>query len=156
MRVEAVVILMLGLLVAGLVSAEPRERGRGESARHPERDEERMLRQPKPLPGRGVTRAERVDPAVRHFWSDRCVRQRRFGLPHTGDCDHPAYSGGGYGGVYDYRGRRPYSPYRPRAFYDYPRGGSIHIERDRRRFEWRPTAPSHVRGGSYGRRGDSW
>jgi len=33
------------------------------------------------------------------YWSKKCIRQRRSSLGslgHTGDCDHPAYSGGYY------------------------------------------------------------
>jgi hypothetical protein len=150
MRLEALALLMPVLLVASLVSAEPRESGRGDSSRHPEAEMERSTPRFDHRPDRGINRAESLDPAVRQFWSERCVRQRRFGLPHTGDCDHPAYSGSGYGGGYGYRRYPGYKPYGPRTIYEHPRGGAIIIERDRlRRFEQRPPAPSHLRGGEY-------
>ncbi|WP_200236413.1 hypothetical protein [Thiohalocapsa halophila] len=43
------------------------------------------------------TLMEAVDPAVRQYWSNKCVQQRARGWGHTGDCNHPAYSGSGYG-----------------------------------------------------------
>jgi hypothetical protein len=43
------------------------------------------------------TLQEQIDPAVRHYWSERCVQQRARGWGHTGDCKHPPYSGAGYG-----------------------------------------------------------
>jgi hypothetical protein len=36
-----------------------------------------------------------ADPAERQYWSDRCVQQRARGWGHTGDCESPAYHGGG-------------------------------------------------------------
>jgi hypothetical protein len=36
-----------------------------------------------------------TDPAVRQYWSDRCVQQRARGWGHTGDCESPVYHGGG-------------------------------------------------------------
>lgn len=36
-----------------------------------------------------------ANPAVRQYWSDRCVQQRARGWGHTGDCESPAYHGGG-------------------------------------------------------------
>ncbi len=43
------------------------------------------------------TLQEEIDPAVRQYWSSKCVQQRERGWGHTGDCTHPAYSGSGYG-----------------------------------------------------------
>ena len=67
------------------------------------------------------TLQEQVDPAVRQFWSDKCVNQRASGRSHSMDCDHPAYSGGGYGWVDPYR----YPRYRP----SYPGGNTLIINR---------------------------
>jgi hypothetical protein len=69
-----------------------------------------------------LTAAERRDPAVRQYWSDRCVQQRARGWGQTADCDNPAYSGGYRPGYRDYR--RGYDPwdYGPR-YDDYGRYG---------------------------------
>jgi hypothetical protein len=127
-----VILLLLSILVlgAGQASAEPRGSGRGETARHPQHEVE-VPDQDRDYPrhrdrDRDLSRAERLDPAVRQFWSERCVRQRRFGLPHTRDCDNPAYSGGGFG----YPVMRPYGGHGPHP--RPPRGGRIIIERDDR------------------------
>ena len=45
----------------------------------------------------GPTVMEAIDPAVRQYWSNKCLQQRARGWGHTGDCNHPAYSGSGYG-----------------------------------------------------------
>jgi len=68
-----------------------------------------------------ATLQEQVDPAVRQFWSDRCVNQRASGRSHSGDCNHPAYSGAGYGWVDPYR----YPEYRP----VYPGANTVIINR---------------------------
>ena len=137
MRLLDLCVLSSMMLVFGPVSADPRERGAGDTDRHPDRTE-----RPEPrhsaVPDRGRTRAERVDPAVRQFWSDRCVNQRRFGTPHTGDCDNPAYSGGGYGRGYGYPPYPPYGTYEQRPYR--PRGGAVIIEREDRRSGRRPAA----------------
>jgi hypothetical protein len=41
--------------------------------------------------------AEPRDPAYRQYWSDGCRRERAFGYTSSPDCQHPAYSGWGYG-----------------------------------------------------------
>jgi len=41
--------------------------------------------------------AEPRDPAYRQFWSDGCRREREFGYTSSPNCQHPAYSGWGYG-----------------------------------------------------------
>lgn len=97
-------LIALGLCaVLQTAGADPRQIGGEDTARHPlrallemepdeaeltdEEDAERWRRDPDPVP-------EPVsDPAVEHFWSERCVQQRRYGLPHTKDCDNPAYTG---------------------------------------------------------------
>ncbi len=72
------------------------------------------------------TLLEDIDPAVRQYWSQKCVQQRARGWGHTGDCNHPAYSGGYDGRAplvvpYDPRGRgypsriHPEGPYRLQA-----------------------------------------
>jgi hypothetical protein len=96
MRTDRFLVLVSLVVATALASAEPRNSGHGDRSRHPEEATE-----PPPTGFGAVTRpdrtaAERVDPAIRRFWSDRCVNQRRHGLPHTGDCDNPAYSGGAY------------------------------------------------------------
>lgn len=67
------------------------------------------------------TLQEQVDPAIRQFWTDRCVDQRAASQSHTRDCDNPAYSGGGYGwgDPYSYPGYRP----------SYPGGNTVIINR---------------------------
>ncbi len=124
-------LLSMIALGSGQASAEPRGSGRGDTARHPQHEVE-VPDQDQDYPrhqdrDRDLTRAERLDPAVRQFWSERCVRQRRFGLPHTRDCDNPAYSGGGFG----YPVMRPYGGHGPRPGPSH--GGPIIIERDDRR-----------------------
>lgn len=85
-----------------------------------------------------------IDPAVQQFWSERCVQQRRAGLPHTKDCDNPAYTGGAaparpypyrpYGRGDDWRVQRPYLPYRPAPTREYalPPSGSFRLPAEMR------------------------
>ncbi|HBG96928.1 MAG TPA: hypothetical protein DDY14_16735 [Chromatiaceae bacterium] len=35
-----------------------------------------------------------TDPALRQYWSNRCMQQPVRGWGHTGDCESPAYHGG--------------------------------------------------------------
>ena len=65
----------------------------------------------------GRTLQEQIDPAVRQYWSDKCVQQRARGWGHTGDCRHPAYSGAGSPPVILVPYGYPTSPYanEPRA-----------------------------------------
>ncbi len=130
MRFLLLFLLSAVVLIADPVFSEPRGSGRGETARHPQHEVE-VPDQDQDYPrhrdrDRDLTPAEQWDPAVRQFWSERCVRQRRFGLPHTRDCDNPAYSGGGFG----YPVMRPYGGHGPRP--GPPRRGPIIIERDDR------------------------
>lgn len=69
-------------------SAEPGSGGR-------QRAGERLVTPSARVPG--PTLMEAVDPAVRQYWSDKCVQQRARGWGHIGDCNHPAYAGSGYG-----------------------------------------------------------
>ena len=136
MRAFLIVVFSFALVAAGASRAGPRDHGTGDTSRHP-----RDTGQPAAIPvrprggDRGVTHAERVDPAVRQFWSDRCVDQRRYGLSHSRDCDNPAYTGGTW-----YR-----SPHRRFERYDghrlrnrAPRGGATLMDREG---GWRMRAP---------------
>lgn len=106
----APVLLALALIcVVAPVSSEPRVRGGDETARHPVGSDEPARKPDDWSPGKRRPIGT-IDPAVQQFWSERCVQQRRYGLPHTKDCDNPAYTGGS--------AHRPYRPYRPS--YGYP------------------------------------
>jgi hypothetical protein len=121
------VLVMASMLTS--VQADERRRSGSDTARHPTigRDggaDHRVgadsIRGTPPV--RGVP----VEPALEQYWSNKCVQQRARGWGHTGDCDSPAYTGGGrdlyrrsarrYGRGY---GRYPgpsaggYDPYRP-------------------------------------------
>ena len=149
-RTRAALLAAL-VLLAGTALAEERHRPDRDTSRHPG-DRDRP-----PAEDRGpsgfsaarepLTAAERRDPAVRQFWSDKCVQQRARGWGHTGDCENPAYSGSHpprwrpyYGGGYrddDGYGYRP----RPRPYRRFPdRGDAV-----------RGSAPSGAFGG-YDRR----
>ncbi|MEA3276512.1 MAG: hypothetical protein U9Q81_14730 [Pseudomonadota bacterium] len=111
MRRRFLVGLAIFWVLAAASAAGERYHGRGDTSRQGGGEKEVELTPGYGVaPRRGRVPAEELDPAVKQFWSDRCVNQRRFGRSHTGDCDHPAYSGGGY----SYRGYRP-DPYAPRA-----------------------------------------
>lgn len=88
----------LVLLVSGVTVADERRKGGTDTQRHPSKASRTLTDRhpPKALrsDGDGQTRLERVDPAVRQYWSDRCVQQRARGWGQTGDCDSPAYTGG--------------------------------------------------------------
>lgn len=106
--ITAIAVLVLGLLPS-LAEADERRRSGTDTSRHPpggmarsterqpahERTGERLVMPS--VRGQGATMMERVDPAVRQYWSSKCVQQRARGWGHTGDCNHPAYSGSGYG-----------------------------------------------------------
>jgi hypothetical protein len=124
------VLVMASMLISlTSVQADERRRSGTDTARHPSigrdgGDDHRAgadsIRGTPPV--RGVT----VDPAVQQYWSNKCVQQRARGWGQTGDCDSPAYTGGGRdvyrrGAPHDRRGygRYPgpsaggYDPYRP-------------------------------------------
>jgi hypothetical protein len=101
--------LPLLLLLAGVAPADERRQSDRDTARHPARSEASApadVGQPSAGPqrartpavqGRRPTPLEELDPAVRQYWSDKCVQQRARGWGQTGDCNHPAYSGDSYG-----------------------------------------------------------
>lgn len=139
MRLDALVILSM-VLVAGQASAEPRDHQSGSTARHPEKEErQRPAKGFSAAPDRGAASGKFADPSVSQFWSDRCVSQRRFGLPHTRDCDNPAYSGGGYGTGVPYRGYGPHGAFGDHG-YGWP-GGSRPDPYEYRRPDGPPTVP---------------
>lgn len=150
MRAPIVVSLILTLGATNLGLAGQREHGRTDSSRHPEVREERAMSSFSGGGDRDLTLMERVDPAVKHYWSDRCVDQRRFGGRHSRDCDNPAYTGGtGHRGPYygpygdygGYGGHGGYGGFRPRT-YD-SRSGIQIIERERREFVPRSSTPAY-------------
>lgn len=101
------------IFAAGPVCAEPRVRGGDDTARHGGASGETVPKaeewSPRP---RRPSGSGTIDPAVQQFWSERCVQQRRYGLPHTKDCDNPAYTGGG-GAYRPYRPPHGYPSHRP-------------------------------------------
>ena len=136
MKLALMVLCLFLSLATGPVVAEPRSGGEGDTSRHSTRE-----RTP-PTLDRGyrdrVSERERWsgprDPAVEHFWSDRCVDQRRWGRSHSGDCDNPAYTGGRSvpGPYLDYWGSSVYDRpgyVQPRAPYRSGRGGRLVIPR---------------------------
>lgn len=87
--------LLLSPVLAGSAAADA-YRGTWDSAPYgrPLADPGRPLaRSPYSGSERGGTVLERIDPAVRQYWSDKCVRERAAGRQQPRDCYHPAYSG---------------------------------------------------------------
>jgi hypothetical protein len=154
MRLHLLAVLGSLLVATVSVSADPRDSGGSDTSRHHGREGQAqgLGLDARPLPDR--TPAGRLDPAVRQFWSERCLNQRRFGLPHTGDCDHPAYSGGGYGAPYPDGGYGPQGGYGRRGGHG-PRGGGVIIERGHHRFG-RPPASAPFRSGAPTRHHGRW
>lgn len=101
--------LLLTLALSTSVQADERRQAGEDTARHPALTEHPAAPRggmQAPAPGRLPTPAVRggeptlledIDPAVRQYWSGKCTQQRARGWGHTGDCKHPAYSGGYYG-----------------------------------------------------------
>ena len=135
--------LGLTLLPALMAIADERRTGGNDTARHPAPAEMPEAGAASAIDENGIqdrrhkrrprTGTRGVDPAVQQFWSERCVQQRRAGLPHSKDCDNPAYTGGAalvrphpfrpYGRGDDWY---PYQPYRPAPQREYappPSGG---------------------------------
>jgi len=101
-----VVLGLLSCLPPAVLSAAERRQSGEDTARHatqgaqpgsgpPQGSSERLVTPSARAPG--PTLMEAVDPAVRQYWSNKCVQQRARGWGHTDDCNHPAYSGSGYG-----------------------------------------------------------
>ena len=98
--------------------AEERNRSGKDTSRHGPREPPRssigagdVRLQSRPGASYGLTEAERRDPAVRQYWSSKCVQQRSRGWGHSGDCESPAYTGGGIGSSYpSYYGYPPRYP----------------------------------------------
>jgi hypothetical protein len=99
-RIVARKVLLATSMLISLTSVQADERRRSgtDTARHPSivRDggtDDRV--------GAGSNRGAPpmrrvpVDPAVEQYWSNKCLQQRARGWGHTGDCDSPAYTGGG-------------------------------------------------------------
>jgi hypothetical protein len=97
-------LLLFQLTVVPATLADERRHSGADTERHPARTvspktpashgDQRLLTPS--VRGRERTLLEEVDPAVRQYWSDKCVQQRARGWGHTGDCNHPAYSGNYY------------------------------------------------------------
>lgn len=95
-------IPLLGCLLLAAAQADERRHSDADTSRHGPPPAKptgpaRLLPQGARPPAQGRTLLEDVDPAVRQYWSDKCVQQRARGWGNTGDCNHPAYSGGYYG-----------------------------------------------------------
>jgi len=80
------------------IQADERRRSGTDTARHPStgRDGDTDHRVgADSIRGVPPVRRMPIDPAVEQYWSNKCVQQRARGWGNTGDCDSPAYTGGG-------------------------------------------------------------
>jgi len=108
----SLVIPLLACLLLATGQADERRLSGEDTARHPTSRALPSMPAPAPSmpspapslrfqspssPAHDRTLLEDIDPAVRQYWSDKCVQQRARGWGYTGDCNHPAYSGGYYG-----------------------------------------------------------
>lgn len=97
----AVVLFFTAVLLSPMsMQADERRRSGTDTARHRDGTVDQLTGQTTGL-GRIRSAPARIivpaDPAVRRYWSDKCVQQRARGWGHSGDCEHPTYHGG-YGG----------------------------------------------------------
>ncbi|MGB5831281.1 MAG: hypothetical protein WBG92_04730 [Thiohalocapsa sp.] len=90
-------IAVLAWLLLGAVFAQGDERRQSDrdTGRHPTVDGGPDRTRGVTIQGPSAPAREPRDPAVRQYWSGKCLQQRARGWGHSGDCESPAYHGGG-------------------------------------------------------------